>query len=664
MEKQINVIFQNIEQYNKYKLTLKNIAHSFLNNSNKNKPKIKLQDNDKLNINKSNYIDNEFIFKSIENDKYKILFFIKDNIIFIGTFSKSSSTQFQRLLLIHIYIALINIKGNIITTMEKINECEEYDSNNFISLKTIYNKHIDKLLKENNDIIEILMFEYYFLKSIILHFSKVFNEIFKIEDMNLKQTKFKNLYLLDVHNFSIILDMRKIQATEKSQIKNKKFYKFDKLFDEIKYHAKNMYNEYIRENEMKYIEKGLDFLFVKFECTSTFPRLLFIIKFIPILKGIAVIHIYSQKKLSRSENIIQTEQGLNFKEVDILFGSFIKGNPNFEFKYGAPKKLEHVQKFIEEFYITGRNGFGIFRSTNPEKKYKYINYDIVNIINNFEIKYNVDIEQNFENINNKIKEDYEKEKKEKSYVLNETDSSYSQNDDEKDKKMLNNLFLLSKESFYKSFFFVKNKTNINNNYNKNIISENGKYKNENIIINKKIDINKINDLEQNININDINSDRKLLENQSKTLSFNSKETIKDDIKSISKKTKYDSLSKISIVKVKEIFEIKPINQRETNTQENKEDLKEKRSINSSPNEKELKLNELLDKLSSNKEIEFHKIEKNIIQEKVKENELTQNINNISKINKNSITKNKRSKILLENGKGLDSISSINPLINQ
>ena len=223
---------------------------------------------------------------------------------------------------------------------------------------------------------------------------------------------------------------------------------------------------------------------------------------------------------------------------------------------------------------------------------------------------------------------------------------------------------LSKESFYKSFFFVKNKTNINNNYNKNIISENGKYKNENIIINKKIDINKINDLEQNININDINSDRKLLENQSKTLSFNSKETIKDDIKSISKKTKYDSLSKISIVKVKEIFEIKPINQRETNTQENKEDLKEKRSINSSPNEKELKLNELLDKLSSSKEIEFHKIEKNIIQEKIKDNELTQNVNNISKINKNSITKNKRSKILLENGKGLDSRSSINPLINQ
>jgi hypothetical protein len=54
-----------------------------------------------------------------------------------------------------------------------------------------------------------------------LHFSKVFNEIFKKEDLNLKQTKFKNLYLLDVSNLSIILDMNKLQGVKnQKKIKN------------------------------------------------------------------------------------------------------------------------------------------------------------------------------------------------------------------------------------------------------------------------------------------------------------------------------------------------------------------------------------------------------------------------------------------------------------
>ncbi len=254
--------------------------------------KIKNQDNDKLNINKTktNSLDSEFIFESIQNEKCKILFLINNNIIFVGTFPKSSSIQYQRLLLIHIYIALINFKGDLIPILKKLNEYEEYDKNNFINLKLIYTKNLNMLGKENNDILELLIFEYYFLKPLILHFSKVFNEIFKKEDINLKQTKFRNLYLLDVSNMSIILDMCKVQG-HKNLKKNKQYYKYKKLFEEIIYHSKNMYNEYVSENEMRYNSADLDFRFVKFECTSTYPRILFIMKFIPVLKGIVIIHI-------------------------------------------------------------------------------------------------------------------------------------------------------------------------------------------------------------------------------------------------------------------------------------------------------------------------------------------------------------------------------------
>ena len=643
----------------------------------KRKPKNKNQDNDRLNVNKTNYIENEFLFESIKIGNIKILFLIKNNAILVGTFPKSSSIQFQRLLLIHLFIALINFKGDIITSLKKINEYEEYDKNNFINLKTFYNEKSNALQQELNDILEILIFEYYFLKSLILHFSKVFNEIFKKEDMNLKQTKFKNLYLLDANNLSVILDMCKIQGAKNSK-KNKKFYKIEKLFEEITYHSKNLYNQYIRENDMKYSSTGSEFRFVKFECTSTYPRLLFIIKFIPVLKGIAIIHIYSQKKLSRSdENNIQSEQGLNCKEVDLLFGSFIKDNPNFEFKYGAPKKLNYVEKFIEEFYITGRNGFGIFRLTNLEKKYKYVNYYIINIINNYKVSNNINIEQILSDINKIIEKDYEQEqniKKEKKSEDNESNLNSNKDDDESEMKKLDNLFLLNKESFYNNFFDKKiknnnrnliiDKNNINH-YNKSLISKDDNDKNEIILINnKENDENNSYNIDKNLNINDIvNSDRKLLTSQNKSLSlYNSKDinNYKNN-KCISNNSRYDNFSMISEVKMSEKFEIK-VNKKETQTQENKEDTKEIKSSNSSVNKKEFKLNEILDLINSTKKIISFKNKNNKIQEDFEENELTPKDINSSKLSKNSISK-KKSKNSINNNNEPDSGTSRNSLIN-
>ena len=63
-----------------------------------------------------------------------------------------------------------------------------------------------------------------FLKALIIHFTKVFYEIFKKEDLNLKQTKLKNLYMVDISSSEVILDMVKLQGIKSGQ-KNKKFYK-------------------------------------------------------------------------------------------------------------------------------------------------------------------------------------------------------------------------------------------------------------------------------------------------------------------------------------------------------------------------------------------------------------------------------------------------------
>ena len=561
----------------------------------------------------------------------------------VGTFPTTSSTQYQRLLLVHIFIAFINFKGDFLLISKKINDYEKYDKNNFVNLKSFYNKKLN--LSNENDILEILIFEYYFLKSLILHFSKVFNEMFKKEDLNLKTTKFRNLYILDINTTSVILDMYKLQKRKK----NKKFFKLKNLFDEIIYHSKHMYKEYIKENEMRYNSTGSDFRFVKFECTSTYPRLLFIIKFIPILKGIAVIHVYSQKKLSRNnENNIQSEQGINCKEVDLLFGSFIKDNPNFEFKYGAPKKLDYIEKFLEEFYITGRNNLGIFRLTSSDKKYKYVNYSIINIINTFHMPNNVDIDKIFNDINKKIEEDYEREK-------NENNNKNSEDTEESnDTTKIEKLLSLNKESIYKDILNINNKNARNDNnlisisYNKSLISrDNGDN------IDKEIN-NLINDneLDKNININEyinMNSERKnLIKDENKALSlYNSKDKNNYKInKSISKNSNFSLISEIKmnercVISIKE-------KEKDKEEEDYKEETKEKISNNSSSREKELNLNELLDIVNSSKKINQYSKENIKIQEDFKENELTKKDINSSKLSKISISRKKTSKIVLEN----------------
>ena len=656
LEKQLKILFRNQKEYNNYKLNIKNIAHTLLINLEKNKSNSHYNENDneKLNINKTNIFENMLIFKSIQNEKIKILFLIiNNNFILVGTYPKYSSTQFQSLLLSHIFIALINFKGDIFSTMKILNEYQEYDYINFINLKSFYNQKLDSISKNANDILEILIFEKYFLESLIIHFSNVFYTMFKKENLNLKQTKFKNLYLLDINNFTVLLDMLKIQG-EISSKKNKKYYKFEKLFREIKYHSKNLYNEYIKENEMTFTTIDSEFRFVKFECTSTYPRLLFIIKFIPVLKGIAIIHIYSQKKVSRKkEDHIQIEQGLNCKEYDLLFGSFIRGNSNFEFRYSAPKKLKYIEKFIEEFYITKRNVMGIFCLNNSEKKFKYVNYNIINIINTSKISNILDIDQIFKDFDKKIEEKYnlEQEKKEENKNNNNIDKNSHENiydDNDKEMKSLNNILQINKESIYNIILNEKNKYDINFE-NKSLFSkDNIKDENKDENNNKNNDINN-NDTDNNLNINDLisNSERKsIIKNDDKSLSLtNSKGYVYKNNNSISKNSKYDKFSMVSEVKMDENFDLKVINI--NHVQKDKEDTKEIISQKSSSIGEELQLNEILDLISTNasKKNNYYNNEKSKIIEELKKIELTNKDINTSKLIQNSIIKKKRIKII-------------------
>ncbi len=621
LEKQIEILFSKTEEYNNYKLKIKRIGHLFYQYQQKLNEKEKNKKGDIIYINQvDNNSDNDYIFNSIETAIYKILILIKKEFILIGTFSKTCSRQYQQLLLTHIFIGMNNFKGDIGTISKKLSEIENYNDNNFIHIKSFYNNKERLNMKESNDILEILIFENIFLKTLIVHYQNVFYQVFKKEDLNLKQTKLKNLYIVDLNNAKILLDMNKIQGIKRKH-QNKKFYKYDKLFEEILYQSKTMYNNYIKEFNFRFSNADSDFRFVKFECTSTYPRLLFIIRFVPVLKGLAIIHVYCQKKLSRNnDNNIQMEQGINCKEVDFIFGSFIRGNRNFEFKYGAPKKLEYIEKFMEEFFLTGRSGLNIFRINNQNKKYKYVNYDIIKIINSFQITKNMGVEEIFQNYLNTLKQQYEKDSKAKKEKKQENDENNLNNsdDDSDDNKKIDKLFSLNKETFYKVLLNIKleEKKPQPNKQNKSI----------NIITDSLLNNNT--NIEQNININNlvnINSERQNLID-GKAISF-----VENNDKI--RETRFENVSKISEVKTREKLEIKIVNIPITRQEENKEATNDKIS-NYSKIDNEKNLNEILELISSNsKIIENKKVEEN---SKEIEPNLTHSYKNKNKNNKNKL----------------------------
>ena len=268
-----------------------------------------------------------------------------------------------------------------------------------------------------------------------------------------------------------------------------------------------------------------------------------------------------------------------------------------------------------------------------------------------------------------MEEDYlkiQKEKNEKKMKKSEdSESNIDKNDEGNEMKKIDILFTLNKDNYYKEFFNKNEFENIDNvNNNKNMISKDNENENGNKLIG--IEITNNDNIDQNLIINKLinaDSERKsLIKKENKTLSlYNSKDySSYKNINTYSKNSKFDDLSLISEVKKDEKFDLKVINKKEINNQNDKEDTKEKIS-NSSSKEREYKMNELLDLINSNIKIHQQRNENSKIQEEFEEN-LTKKDINSSKLSKNSITRKNKSKLTLEDKEQVQQ-NSRNFLIN-
>ena len=393
----------------------------------------------------------KFLFNRLFVNNFKIVILLKSKIGLVGLFPINSSASFENLLLIHLFISFINFKGDAIS---KINLINTNDNNNFYTFNDFIEDNKDKIKNNefknitNIDCLEISIYDKYFLKYCIIHFETVLDILTKREDIDLTYTKFINLYIIDINSEQLLFDLNKIQ-----KINNRKYYNDKNLYKEILFHSRQLYQSYIEKYSMRFTKIDSSQRFVKFECTSTYPRLLFVIKFIPVLKGIIIVHIYNKKKLSRitNNNLLSINHENKYKEFDLVFGSFLNENGGMDLKYVMPKKLTEIEKFCEEFFITIRIN-DMFKLNDPQKEFKYFNYNIIKIINEIPIDIvNNDMQTIFEYINDKIKEkymeDYDKNKK-KMNKKNSTNNGMNTNDD---KKITNR-----NESFEKILIIDKN----------------------------------------------------------------------------------------------------------------------------------------------------------------------------------------------------------------
>ena len=527
-------------------------------------------------------------------NKYKITFLIKSKIALVGLFSFNTSTGYQNLLLIHLFISLINYKGDSLTKLniinsyikdKKYNTLQEFqEENNDI----IINNKIQNVSK--GDFLEIFIYDKYFLKSCILHFEKVFEFLTKKEDINLKFTKFLDLYIIDISTDILLFDLNSILYNDINH--NNSYYKYYKnknIFKEILFHSHQLYDSYTSKHGTKFIKGDSSQRFIKVECTSTYPRILFIIKFIPVLKGIIVVHLYYQSKLSRTNNNnISINQENKYKEVDLVFGSFFGENGEMDLKYVMPKKLANIEKFMEEFFLTTRNS-DLFKLNEPTKEFKYFNYYIIKIINSMPADLLKTSFQNiFEYINDKIKNKYKEEiennkkKIRKMFRINNISDDIDKINEQSNKNTINikkskinhdissidsidKIFSIDKQFLYNELFpntSIKFST-IQNNFstiksnNKNII---------NILRESDSSINNSHNFLRQKNT-DIKEENNLIKSNIKTISLLSESNLisKDDV--ITEKDISNDFSLVSAIKKNEnnnLFKLKFIKNENTN----------------------------------------------------------------------------------------------------
>ena len=193
-----------------------------------------------------------------------------------------------------------------------------------------------------------------------IHFGKNIKKVFKKRTLYIKDIFYKNYYLVDLSDNNIILSSESLykQNMELKLLKQKK------LWEELLFFAHNLKKDYLKKNKM--IFNGLEYqnFFTKIEYKATFPKITFIIKFLPLFKGMCIIHEYIQ--LEYKTFLEDEKEKKEYKERNIVYGYD---------SYDNIFRNTSISYFENEHYVLKQIHFFIIESlfcSNPSIEYFFI----------------------------------------------------------------------------------------------------------------------------------------------------------------------------------------------------------------------------------------------------------------------------------------------------
>ena len=356
--------------YNNYERKLCNIIKNIIKNPKNKKDEIKFN-----------------IFFIGNTEKIVLANFEKINFIVIGVFSVKTKTVIIKFYLLSFLISIINY------FQEKTNFLFNFNNNN-ISKNNIY-----------MDIYKSFLFSP-FQK----YFEFLSRKIFKRQKLKIKNIFYKNYYLVDINSDTIIFSLQSLYNMDSSNGEGGskyqlKIHKKGKIWEEILYHCHILKQNYLKKFELNFNEENYQDFYAILELKSTFPRRSFLIKFLPILNGLALIHEYVQIKLAS----IKGEENNIYKECESIYGfndeiksQNEKNNNMLIFLKNEPLILKKVNLFFVESFFVNIPSLGFF---NCQKENNiYYSKEIMNIINRHIISiknYNI-----IKNIEKDLFEDY------------------------------------------------------------------------------------------------------------------------------------------------------------------------------------------------------------------------------------------------------------------
>ena len=238
-----------------------------------------------------------------------------------------------------------------------------------ISFLNFIQKNSD--ISQTNEIDKILyskIYESFMLLPLIRYFYLLSENIFNKHTIFLDKMIYKNFHLVNLdENNTKIFSFNNLH----NLIKVRKRYKNKILWNEILFHSNNLKKNYL-SNLGKISDKEYENYFVKIEYKATYPYLIFVIRFLPILNGIALIHEYETKR--RNKNM------QNKNEFDIIYGNdiFRDIDINNERCINEPKIIKERESFIYGFLSTSLPYENFFYES---KLSVYYSEEILNIIN-------------------------------------------------------------------------------------------------------------------------------------------------------------------------------------------------------------------------------------------------------------------------------------------